>query len=139
MCRLPLSQVSFKLFLDECKKFYLNNVETDLNIKDVVEHIKTSLHVNVSLVVMSCINAEIREKNLLAPYLLCVTKRNIIVTRNPNLVNMCLDRFYNRAIGNLKTYSFIKRAIIENFGNNQEFNFEEYDEEIKNILTEKEG
>ena len=63
MSKPPLNRVLMKLFLDECKKFYLNNVERELSIKDVVEHIKTSLHMNVSLIAMLWINAEIREKN----------------------------------------------------------------------------
>lgn len=134
-----LSDYALKIFVDECKKFYLQNAESELSAKDVIQHIKTTLNVKLSLDSISKVNAEIREKNLLAPYVLCNTKRCIIVTRNIYCINMCLQSFHTRALGYLKTYSFIKRAITENFGNNQEFNFQEYDEEIKNLLSEKEG
>ena len=139
MRKKSLGDYSLKIFVEECKKFYLQNVDCEISVNDVKELIKTTLNVKLSDDSISKVNGEIREKNLLAPYVLCHTKRSIIVTRNIYVINMCLQSFHTRALGYLKSYSFIKKSIIENFGNNQEFNFQEYDEEIKNLLSEKEG
>lgn len=119
--------------------YYFANVEKNISKAEIQKHVFDEIGYVTKPGVLQIINARIRECNLIAPYILTVGNSSIKVTRNPIYIQMTLDKFFRVAMGNLAIYKRIRNSIEENFANNQEFNFENDDKEIKNILFDTEG
>ena len=119
--------------------YYFANVEKNISKAELKKHIFDEIGYEARTDLIQIINAKIRECNLIAPYVLTIGNCCIKATRNPIYIQVTLERFFRAAMGNLVIYKNIRKSIEENFANQQEFNFENDDKEIKNILTDKEG
>ena len=119
--------------------YYFANVEKNISKAELKKHIFDEIRYEARNDLIQIINAKLRECNLIAPYVVNIGNCCRKTTRNPIYIQVTLERFFRAAMGNLVIYKNIRKSIEENFANQQEFNFENDDKEIKNILFDTEG
>lgn len=128
-----------KKLLQVVISFYFANVEKKISRTELKKYVFDEIGYDAKVSTIQLLNAKIREHNLIAPYILTNGNCCVMATRNPLYIQMSLEKFFRSAMGNLVIYKNIRKSIEENFANNQEFNFENDDKEIKNILIDTEG
>ena len=120
-------------------RYYFANVEKKISRTELKKYLFDEIGYDAKVSTIQVLNATIRECNLIAPYILTNGNCCVMATRNPIYIQMSLEKFFRTAMGNLVIYKNIRKSIEENFANQQEFNFENDDKEIKNILFDTEG